>query len=70
MTDEPDDDPAEAPRIYMRSSTTHGEVEVTVEGSETDDVGECASLAAERFDHAVQEQSNLNDKDDDAKGCH
>lgn len=65
----PHDNDADArPRVYMRSATRDGEVEVTVQGCEGEGAGDVASLAAERFDHAVQAQDELAEDDGDRRG--
>lgn len=72
--DEPDDgsphhnDADSRPRIYMRSTSKHGEAEVTVEGAEGEEAEDLASLAAERFDHAVEGQAALADDDPPERG--
>jgi len=71
MGDEPttgDNDADKRPRIYMRSSTTEGEVEVTVQGAEGETVADCSDVADERFRHAVRENETLSKGDDDVAG--
>lgn len=65
----PHDNDADArPRVYMRAATPDAVVEVTVQGCEGDAADDVASLAAERFDHAVQSEGQLSDVDADGKG--
>jgi len=65
-----DNDADSRPRIYMRSTSKHGEAEVTVHGAEGESADDIASLAAERFDHAVAGQRDLADDEPPERGSH
>lgn len=60
-----DNDADGRPRIYGRTSTPHGEVELTVQGAEGERVTDVADAFDEKLDRLVDAQDDLNDADDD-----
>lgn len=58
MSEDCEEAPSNQARIYMRTSAANGldgnEVEITVEGGESDDVEDIEETAKRRFEQAVE----------------
>ena len=68
MTENHDNDADKRPRVYGRSSTPDGEVEVTVEGAEGETSDDLEDQFQDAVDTMVDSQGDLCEEGSDAKG--